>query len=209
MFNGKIHYKWPFSIAKLNYQRVVPVPSYWCRFQQLHPSQQPQRLFPARDGHGPSGIDAAVEGHGVTTKALLTQQALQLQGQRPVALRPGDSAKKWRHDMEMSMDLMDHNGYHHYQMDVFMGERNPLMDCWNITIIISLSYYNPLDIICEWEIKHKNIYLLKVVSEKSQVHRFVPRRYDESLNLCNKWKDGQIYRRSHQYNSVYGRIYVI
>ena len=22
MFNGKIHYKWPFSIAMLNYQRV-------------------------------------------------------------------------------------------------------------------------------------------------------------------------------------------
>ena len=22
MFNGKIHYQWPFSIAKLNYQRV-------------------------------------------------------------------------------------------------------------------------------------------------------------------------------------------
>ena len=23
MFNGKIHYKWPFSIAMLNYQRVT------------------------------------------------------------------------------------------------------------------------------------------------------------------------------------------
>ena len=23
MFNGKIHYKWPFSIAMLNYQRVI------------------------------------------------------------------------------------------------------------------------------------------------------------------------------------------
>jgi hypothetical protein len=23
MFNGKIHYKWPFSIAMLNYQRVA------------------------------------------------------------------------------------------------------------------------------------------------------------------------------------------
>ena len=23
MFNGKIHYKWPFSIATLNYQRVA------------------------------------------------------------------------------------------------------------------------------------------------------------------------------------------
>jgi len=23
IFNGKIHYKWPFSIAMLNYQRVV------------------------------------------------------------------------------------------------------------------------------------------------------------------------------------------
>ena len=23
MFNGKIHYKWPFSIAMLNYQRVM------------------------------------------------------------------------------------------------------------------------------------------------------------------------------------------
>ena len=23
MFNGKIHYNWPFSIAMLNYQRVV------------------------------------------------------------------------------------------------------------------------------------------------------------------------------------------
>ena len=24
IFNGKIHYKWPFSIAMLNYQRVIP-----------------------------------------------------------------------------------------------------------------------------------------------------------------------------------------
>jgi len=23
IFNGKIHYKWPFSIAMLNYQRVI------------------------------------------------------------------------------------------------------------------------------------------------------------------------------------------
>ena len=23
MFNGKTHYKWPFSIAMLNYQRVI------------------------------------------------------------------------------------------------------------------------------------------------------------------------------------------
>jgi len=25
IFNGKIHYKWPFSIAMLNYQRVVSI----------------------------------------------------------------------------------------------------------------------------------------------------------------------------------------
>jgi hypothetical protein len=25
MFNGKIHYKWSFSIAMLNYQRVIQV----------------------------------------------------------------------------------------------------------------------------------------------------------------------------------------
>ena len=25
MFNGKIHYKWPFSIATLNYQRVLNI----------------------------------------------------------------------------------------------------------------------------------------------------------------------------------------
>jgi hypothetical protein len=25
LYNGKIHYKWPFSIAMLNYQRVTPV----------------------------------------------------------------------------------------------------------------------------------------------------------------------------------------
>jgi len=28
IFNGKIHYKWPFSIAMLNYQRVTEHPSY-------------------------------------------------------------------------------------------------------------------------------------------------------------------------------------
>ena len=27
IFNGKTHYKWPFSIATLNYQRVVPSPA--------------------------------------------------------------------------------------------------------------------------------------------------------------------------------------
>ena len=30
MFNGKIHYKWSFPIAMLNYQRVLPT---------IHPSQ--------------------------------------------------------------------------------------------------------------------------------------------------------------------------
>ena len=29
MFNGKIHYKWPFSIAMLNYQRVSSYKSMW------------------------------------------------------------------------------------------------------------------------------------------------------------------------------------
>ena len=26
MVNGKIHYKWPFSIAMINYQRVIIMP---------------------------------------------------------------------------------------------------------------------------------------------------------------------------------------
>ena len=30
MFNGKIHYKWPFSIAMLNYQRVSPDQQVLC-----------------------------------------------------------------------------------------------------------------------------------------------------------------------------------
>jgi hypothetical protein len=29
MFNGKTHYKWPFSIAMLNYQRLFAWKEYW------------------------------------------------------------------------------------------------------------------------------------------------------------------------------------
>jgi hypothetical protein len=32
MINGKIHYKWPFSIAMLNYQRVVFMLGLWVIF---------------------------------------------------------------------------------------------------------------------------------------------------------------------------------
>ena len=35
MFNGKIHYKWPFSIAMLVYQRVVKIPKIMQIFYQI------------------------------------------------------------------------------------------------------------------------------------------------------------------------------
>ena len=60
--------------------------------------------------------------------------------------------------MEISMDLMGHNGYHHYQMDV--NGRIKSIDGLFISLSLYHYHYNPLDIICEWEIKHKTyIYL--------------------------------------------------
>ena len=36
MFNRNIHYKWPFSIAMLNYQRVLPGPAVIASNDQHH-----------------------------------------------------------------------------------------------------------------------------------------------------------------------------
>jgi len=80
--------------------------------------------------------------------------------------------------MEISMDLMGHNGYHHYQMDV--NGRIKSIDGLFISLSLYHYHYNPLDIICEWEIKHKTYIYLRWCLK---IHRFTdsPRRYDESL----------------------------
>ena len=40
IFNGKTHYKWPFSIATLNYQRVSPYP--FLPFRSRYPMDSPR-----------------------------------------------------------------------------------------------------------------------------------------------------------------------
>jgi hypothetical protein len=48
MFNGKIHYKWPFSIAMLNYQRVSPMCG--CFFLVVSEGFAPPVLLPRPPG---------------------------------------------------------------------------------------------------------------------------------------------------------------
>jgi hypothetical protein len=50
MFNGKIHYKWPFSIATLNYQRVCKLTPYCLR--ALPPGGMTLDLFVFVEGLG-------------------------------------------------------------------------------------------------------------------------------------------------------------
>ena len=49
MFNGKIHYKWPFSIAMLNYQRVDDVYSSYDKMQhwasKISSAPAPNKIF--------------------------------------------------------------------------------------------------------------------------------------------------------------------
>ena len=53
IFYGKIHYKWPFSIATLDYQRVQPVCSLWFAGQSFHFSAAvfDCRIVPILDGY--------------------------------------------------------------------------------------------------------------------------------------------------------------
>jgi hypothetical protein len=50
-FNGKTHYKWPFSIAMLNYQRVSVVFGYWVS-SRMSEQNRGQNLIEARDRQG-------------------------------------------------------------------------------------------------------------------------------------------------------------
>ena len=56
IFNGNIHYKWPFSIATLNYQRVTPSDQRSLSLPSATPVLGMEFLAKRRDGAEPQQV---------------------------------------------------------------------------------------------------------------------------------------------------------